>query len=53
MSVISSKSFQGPPGINTTFNIFINWDQVVQATWDLRHSISLPQILTEKAKLSF
>ena len=53
MSVSFSKSFWGPPGINTTFNIFIDQDQVVQAIWDLKHSIFLPQTLTEKTKLSF
>lgn len=50
MSVIFSKSFQGPPGINNTFNIFINLDQVVPAMWDLRHSLFLPQTFNWESK---
>lgn len=47
------SKFQGPPGINATFCITINQDQVVQAMWDLRHGIFLAQMLSEKIKLSF
>lgn len=49
MSVSFSKSFWRPPGINTTVNICINQDQVVQAMWDLRLCI---QVQWSTARLS-